>query len=111
MTAMDKHELYDVVAYEIVDDYTLWLRFDDGHEQTINFEPILYGEVFAPLRNLELFEQVVLNPDTGTIEWPTGADFDPETLHNWPQYVDKIVQRRQRLTSVVSSAQPILQAI
>lgn len=41
MTAMDKHELYDVVAYEIVDDYTLWLRFDDGHEQTINFEPIL----------------------------------------------------------------------
>ena len=40
---------------------------------------------------------VALNPDTGTIEWPTGADFDPETLHNWPPYVDKIIERRKQL--------------
>jgi hypothetical protein len=96
----DEHELYDVVSFEIVDDYTLWLKFDDGFERTIDFEPVLYGEVFEPLRNLELFNQVVLNSDTGTIEWPTGADFDPETLHNWPKYVGEIRQRRKKLTSI-----------
>jgi len=101
MIFMDGHELYDVVAFKIVDDYTLWLQFDDGHEQTIDFEPILHGEVFAPLRTLTLFNQVVLNPDTGTIEWPTGADFDPETLHNWPKYVDEIIQRRKELALAV----------
>ena len=95
-----EHELYDVIAFEIVDDYTLWLKFDDGFERTINFEPVLYGEVFEPLRTLKIFNQVALNPDTGTIEWPTGADFDPETLHNWPQYVDKIIERRKRLALV-----------
>lgn len=102
MIPMDGHELYDVVAFKIVDDYTLWLQFDDGHEQTIDFEPVLYGEVFAPLRTLALFNQVVLNPDTGTIEWPTGADFDPETLHNWPKYVDEIIQRRKNLALAVA---------
>jgi hypothetical protein len=91
-----EHELYDVVEFEIVDDYTLWLKFDDGFERTINFEPVLHGEVFEPLRTLEIFNQVTLNPDTGTIEWPTGADFDPETLHNWPKYVDKIIQSRKK---------------
>jgi hypothetical protein len=91
-----EHELYDVVEFEIVDDYTLWIKFDDGFERTINFEPVLHGEVFEPLRTLEIFNQVTLNPDTGTIEWPTGADFDPETLHNWPKYVDKIIQSRKQ---------------
>jgi hypothetical protein len=102
MIEMDRHELYDVIAYKIVDDYTLWLKFDDGHEQTIDFEPVLYGEVFEPLRDLTLFNQVTLNSDTGTIEWPTGADFDPETLHNWPQYVDEMVQRRREWIAVLA---------
>lgn len=100
MTVLDTHELYDVIAFEIVGDYTLQLKFDDGHEQTIDFEPVLYGEVFFPLRDLSIFKQVKLNPDTGTIEWPTGADFDPETLHNWPKYVDKIIRRRKQLAAM-----------
>jgi hypothetical protein len=68
---------YDVTNVEIVGPYTLRLTFDDGHKQVINFEPILYGPVFEPLRALNLFNQVQLNTDTGTIEWPTGADFNP----------------------------------
>jgi hypothetical protein len=102
---IDEHELYDVVGFEIVGDYTLWLQFDDGFERTIDFRPVLYGAVFEPLRDLELFNQVKLNPDTGTIEWPTGADFDPETLHNWPDYVDEIRQRRMQITSIADGEQ------
>lgn len=93
---MSGHKLYDVTDFEIVDDYTLQLWFDDGSERTIDFEPVLYGPVFGPLRDRGIFNQVKLNPETGTVEWPTGADFDPETLRNWPDYKDEIIARRQR---------------
>ncbi|MFZ1752782.1 MAG: DUF2442 domain-containing protein [Caldilineaceae bacterium] len=75
--------------------YTLRICFDDGSEQTIDFLPVLYGPVFGPLRDKELFEQVQLSDYAGCLEWPTGADFDPETLRNWPDYKDAIIDRRQ----------------
>ena len=40
------------------------------------------GEVndFDPLRNPRVFAQVRVNHETGTIEWPSGADLAPEFL-------------------------------
>jgi hypothetical protein len=80
------HELYDVVDFEIVGAYTLRVVFDDGSERVIDLEPILYGNIYGPLRNLEVFKQVRLDPEAKTLVWPNGADFDPETLRNWPEY-------------------------
>jgi hypothetical protein len=88
---VDLDVYYDVTDVEIVDAYTLRLTFDDGTEQVIDFESVLHGPVFAPLRNLDLFNQVRLNKDTGTIEWTNGADFSPAVLHDWPHYKDKII--------------------
>jgi hypothetical protein len=96
------HRIYRVTAFEIVADYTLRIHFDDETEQVIDFEPVLYGPVFEPLRNLELFNQVKLVEEVGCLEWPTGADFDPETLRNWPDYKDEIIAKRRRQYAVVS---------
>lgn len=65
-------------------DYTLRVRFDDGSEQTIDFRPILAGEMYGPLRDPEVFKQVRIDPEVHTLVWPNGADFDPATLHDWP---------------------------
>jgi len=92
---------YDVTDVEIIGSYTLRLTFDDGHKQIINFEPVLYGPLFEPLRDLGLFNQVQLNEDTGTIEWPTGADFNPVVLHDWPTYKDKIIASHRRHQAVL----------
>lgn len=89
------HKLYRITKFEIVGTYTLHLWFDDNTEQVINFEPVLLGPVFGPLRRKEVFEQVRLVAYAGCLEWPNGADFDPETLHDWPEVRDEIIRRRR----------------
>ncbi len=90
------YDLHDVTAFEIVSDYTLRVWFDDNTEQIINFEPILHGPLFGPLRDLTIFNQVELDQEIGTLVWPNGADIDPTVLHDWPTHADAIIQRRQK---------------
>jgi hypothetical protein len=92
---MSSHKFYRVTDFTVLGDYTLRIRFDDASEQVIDFAPVLYGPVFGPLRDLAVFNQVRLVEYAGCLEWPTGADFDPETLHDWPRVKDEIIQRRQ----------------
>ncbi len=63
------------------DDYRLRLTFSDGVVKEVDLAGELYGEVFEPLKDLETFRRVRVNPDTNTIEWPNGADFAPEFLY------------------------------
>lgn len=81
-----KHALHKVDSFEWLSSYTLRVRFEDGTEQIIDFEPILAGELFGPLRDPELFQQVRIDTEAHTLVWPNGADFDPATLHDWPKY-------------------------
>ena len=80
------HPIYRVQAFEVVGPYTLRLSFDDGTEQTIDFQPVLAGELYGPLKDLFLFDQVRIDPEVHTLVWPNGADFDPATLHDWPEH-------------------------
>lgn len=91
-----EHPIYRVRAFEITGAYTLRIAFDDGTEQTINFQPILAGELYGPLKNLSLFNQVRIDPEVKTLVWPNGADFDPATLHDWAQHVDFLETRARR---------------
>lgn len=93
---MTYHKLYKVTNFDLVADYTLRVEFDDGTEQIINFKPVLHGEMWRPLQDLRLFNQVTLDPVAHTLSWPNGADFDPETLRNWPDYVDELSVRAQQ---------------
>ena len=89
-------KFHDVIACEAVGDYALRVRFDDGVERVIDFEPILLGPLFGPLRDPALFRRVRVDPDLGTLVWPTGADIAPGVLYDWPDHVAAIVQRRRQ---------------
>jgi Protein of unknown function (DUF2442) len=90
------HPIYRVRSFQIVAPYSLRVQFDDGVEQTINFEPILAGELYRPLRDLAVFNQVRIDPEVHTLVWPNGADFDPATLHDWPQHLPALAARARQ---------------
>ena len=41
------HAIHSVRSFEIVGPYTLRVRFEDNRDQTIDFEPILAGEMYG----------------------------------------------------------------
>ena len=79
-----RHPIYRILSFEIVSECTQRVQFDDGTDQVIDFRIILAGELYGPLRDPQLFNQVRIDPDIHTLVWPNGADFDPATLHDWP---------------------------
>jgi len=85
-----EHKIYRVISCEPVRPYTLKVTFDDGSEQTIDFRPILAGEIYGALQDEKLFNQVEVDPEVHTLVWPNGADFDPATLHDWPEYIEEM---------------------
>jgi hypothetical protein len=78
------HAIFRVVDFRITGPHQLTVTFDDGTSQDIDFFPVLRGELFGPLRDETMFRQVDIDPEAHTLVWPNGADFDPETLHDWP---------------------------
>jgi hypothetical protein len=62
-------------------DYVIWLRFNDGAEGEIDLENELDGEVFAPLKDRQLFQKFHVDPELETVVWETGADLAPEFLY------------------------------
>ncbi|MBA3947267.1 MAG: DUF2442 domain-containing protein [Herpetosiphonaceae bacterium] len=88
-----RHPIYRVRAFDIVAPYTLRVQFDDMTEQIIDFQPMLAGELYRPLRELALFNQVQIDQEIHTLVWPNGADFDPATLHNWPEHIEALIAR------------------
>lgn len=88
--------IYRVTAFELLAPYTLVVSFDDDTQQTIDFEDVLRGELYRPLRDVDLFSRVRVDPEVHTLVWPNGADFDPETLHDWPKYREALIERARR---------------
>ncbi len=88
-----RHPIYKVLSVKVVGPYTLRVGFDDRTEQTIDFRPLLTGELYGPLLELATFNQVKVDPEVHTLVWPNGADFDPATLHDWPQNVPTLAER------------------
>ena len=87
------HPIHRVQSFEITAPYTLRVTFDDHSQQVINFQCILAGELFGPLRDQALFNQVRLDAEAHTLVWPNGTDFDPATLHDWPTFAPMLAAR------------------
>lgn len=60
------------------ENFTLLLTFDNDEEKLFDTRPYLNSGIFRELKNTDYFQQV--KPCMGTIAWPHGQDFCPDTL-------------------------------
>jgi hypothetical protein len=86
-----------VTHVDYLEGYRLRLTFNDGAVKEVDLKNELYGQVFEPSRDIALFRKVVINLDTGTIEWPNGADFAPELLYEIGEERGRVERAREPL--------------
>ena len=69
----------------------LALTFADGLTGEVAVLDRMNGPVFANARTPDGFAKVAVDPETGTVVWPGGADLAPDTLYervrtgSWPR--------------------------
>ena len=76
--------LVKVVEATYIKDYIIQLTFNTSEKKVIDLKDQLWGEIFEPLNNKDVFRTFKLNDFT--IEWPNGADFSPEFLYEIGQF-------------------------
>lgn len=87
------HEIHYIKDVKVIGDHSLELTFEDGVTKQVDLTDTFWGELYSPLEDPKFFLQVTLNPEVRTIEWPNGADFDPDTLYHWEENVDWFKER------------------
>ncbi len=70
---------FDVVDVQVLDDWELKLRFEDGSLKIFDFKPLLSEELYAPLRNPGLFKHADIR--CGGVAWTDEIDIAPEFLY------------------------------
>jgi len=62
-----------------MDDYRLFIAFDNGEHRIFDAKPLLSDGVFSALQNKAFFEMVKVV--RGSILWPNDIDYCPDTLY------------------------------
>ena len=73
--------MHFVREVEYLSEYRLLLSFEDGSRRQVDLLPHLNGPIFEPLKNIDNFKTVKVNPELDTIVWNNGADMSPDFLY------------------------------
>jgi hypothetical protein len=71
-----------VIKVELLEDYKVFIEFNDGKSGTIDFKEKLtndHRQIVRELLDLNIFRTVKV--DMGTLCWDNGVDFAPEYLY------------------------------
>ena len=81
----------DITSARAVSHGVLQLAFADGLSGDVDVLDRMRGPVFTQARTPGGFAAVRVDPETGTVVWPGGADLAPDTLYErvrtgaWPE--------------------------
>lgn len=81
--------MHFVKKAEYLGEYRVRLSFEDGSVRDVDLEQHLDGEIFEPLKDVEYFKTLAVEPDLDTIVWDNGADISPDFLYEIGQVVRK----------------------
>lgn len=72
--------MWRVTSVKPLTGYRLRVGFEDGVKGEVDLSERLFGPVFEPLRDPEVFRQVMVD-EFGAVCWPNGADLAPDALY------------------------------
>ena len=70
-----------VTSAEYVGGYRIRIAFNTGERGVVDLREALWGPVFEPLTDTELFKRFKVSQTFHTLTWEGGADLAPEYLH------------------------------
>ncbi|MEX1231313.1 MAG: DUF2442 domain-containing protein [Planctomycetaceae bacterium] len=71
----------ELIAATYITEYTIQFCFADGVVADVDLKDELWGEVFEPLKDVEVFKSFTFDKELNTVTWTSGADFAPEFLY------------------------------
>ncbi len=75
--------LKDIIEARALENYRIYLKFEDGVEGEIDLSAFVqFAGVFEALKEPGQFAQLAIDPELGSIHWPSGADLDPDVLYS-----------------------------
>jgi len=69
----------EVVKIKVLEDFQIWIKFNDGIEKIIDFKKFIGRGITRDLLKYENFKNVTIEPGGG-IAWYNGYDFCPNYL-------------------------------
>jgi hypothetical protein len=73
--------MHTVTECRAEDNYTLWLRFDDGLEGHVYLGDLVVTKMFRALSDEERFCRVAIDPVSNVVTWEGGINLDPDVLY------------------------------
>ena len=77
----NRRRLHAVTECRAEDNYTLWLRFNDGLEGHVYLGDLVHTQYFRMLCDIDTFNRVAVDPVENTVMWEGGIKLDPEVLY------------------------------
>ena len=76
-----KNMLHTLTECRAESNYTLWLRFDDGLEGSVNLGDLVLTESYQAISDEHTFSRVAIDPVSNAVTWAGGIKLDPEVLY------------------------------
>jgi len=67
------------IEVKSLDNYLLYITFDNGENETFDVKPLISGNWFGELENKNIFNTVKISGNT--VEWINGQDVCPDDLY------------------------------
>jgi len=103
-------EIIYVTHVSPLEGHKIHATFSDGAVKDIDLAEVLSaGGVLTPIyERREFFEQVHVNPESRTVEWPGEVDLEPEVLYGRyePASGHRIARRRSPAQRVIVETRP-----
>ena len=78
-----------IISFKILENYHIWIKFQDDETKTINFKPLIGKGLSSLLLDKEYFGKATID-NGGGLEWPNGVDFCPNFLKDFTSKLEVV---------------------